>query len=140
MSAAVVEGLIGPGDVVAMTGDRAFFEALKAALGDKAVAFVDADLDTRPDVHVTMHGDEPVVTRLSPKALPAPAASPDTAVFLVFAGETARQRKHLCGLAPVVLDGVSATFARVLKAAGAEVAGTGLQLIDGRPVVTRLDA
>lgn len=138
---AVVDGLIAAGDVVAIKGDFEFFEALKATLGDAAASFVNADLDTRPDVYVGGGASGNLLT--FPKepgraaVLVDDSAPQDDRVYLIYAGETARQREHLCGLASVVLEATSPTFARVLKAAGAEVSGKGLQLIDGRPVLTR---
>jgi hypothetical protein len=143
---AVVDGLIEPGDLVAIKGDFGFFEALKAALGDRAASFVNADLDTRPDLYVG--GDGAGGLTVSHPKQPGRAsvavdedAPPDDRVFLIYVGETARQRDHLCGLAPVVLDATSPTFARVLKAErGGATSGLGLQLLDGQPVVTRLDA
>jgi hypothetical protein len=139
---AVVDGLIEAGDVVAIKGDFGFYEALDAALGDAAVSFVNADLDTRPDVYVG--GGEEGNLLTFPKqpgraSVPVPEdAPPDDRVYLIYVGETARQREHLCGLAPLVLEATSPTFARVLKSSGAETCGLGLQLLDGAPVVTRL--
>ncbi len=142
---ALVDGLIEPGDVVAIKGDFAFFEGLKAALGDGAASFVNADLDTRPDAYVGGDGAGGL-TVSHPKQpgrapVPVPDDAPDNRVFLIYVGETARQRDHLCGLAPVVLDATSPTFARVVKAEkGAATSELGVQLIDGHAVVTRLAA
>jgi hypothetical protein len=117
--------IIRPGDLVAVTGFPEFYRALVPALDD-AVGFTLADWDHKPDIYL---GEAP----------PTDDAKPDDdRVYVFYVGAEARNGAHLRGLASVVLDATSTTAARVLKTAGAETSGLGLQLLDGKPVVTRL--
>jgi hypothetical protein len=134
-----VEGLIEPGDVVAVLGDEDFHLALVHALGDGAFGFRMADYDTMPDVHFAEAGITwPKHRELAPVAVEYDA-EPDheDRVYVIHVPRQGRNREHLCGLASVVLDAASMTRAHVLKAGGEAVEGVDLEVCDGRAEITR---
>jgi len=137
-----VAGLIAHGDIVAVTGDLAFAKGLAAVLGEGVGFLRNADLDRRADFHATVDAGQLVLTQpWKPRAAPNVAeaeAPPEHRAYIIFLSETARQRESTCTLAPVVLEALSPAFARVLKAGGQPITNTGLRLIGGQAVVSRL--
>jgi hypothetical protein len=134
-----VEGLIAPGDLVAVLGDEDFYLALIHALGEGAVGFKVADWDRRPDVYIGEEITFPAHPELTPVALPADDTPPDRddRVYVFYVPPEGRNREHLCGLASVILEAKDMTTARVLKAGGVEVEGMALEVRDGHAVVTK---
>jgi hypothetical protein len=133
----LAEGVIAPGDLVAVIGFPEFFRALVPAL-DNAVGVTLADWDHRPDIHLDGDGISfPKQPGRAPVPVPEDTKPRDERVYVFYAGPEARNGAHLRQLATVVLEATSTTAARVLKAGGMQTEGVGLKLIDGKPVVSR---
>lgn len=142
MAADLIEGVIAAGDVAVIHGDREFFDALSAIVGDRALCVVNADLDTRPVVEIKGDGEGGLQASFprQPGRVPEGLngeADPDRALIF-YCGETARNAKHLAGLVPVILEAESPTLAKVVKVAGQSTTGLTVQLLDGRAVSWRL--
>lgn len=138
----LLPGVIQYGDIVAVKGDLEFARGLARTLGEGVGFLRNADLDRRADFHASVEAGRIVLTQ--PKRrderpiLIDEDARPDHSAYVVHVSETARQGDHLCSLAPVVLEALSPTFARVLRVGGRPIANTALRLIAGQVVKSSL--
>lgn len=135
----LVEGVIADDDVVVVRGDRAFFDALAAILGDRARCLVNVDYDTRPDLQIGSDGEGgrqvsyPTQPGRAPERL-TEEASPDPRPLVIYCGEGARNAKHLATIAPVILEADSPPLAKVVKLTGEPAAGLAVELVGDRAV------